>query len=49
MPRARLRAEGLGDTQPIESNTTRSDRAENRPVAVIVPSSGEGQGPCAAP
>lgn len=49
MPRARLRAEGLGDTQPIESNATRDGRAENRRVAVIVPSSGEGQGPCAAP
>lgn len=49
MPRARLRAEGLGDTQPIESNATADGRAENRRVAIIVPSSGEGQGPCAAP
>ena len=48
MARGLMRAEGLGDTRPIESNTTVSGRAENRRVVIIVPSSGEGQGPCPA-
>lgn len=46
MARGLIRAEGLGDTRPIESNTTAGGRAENRRVVIIVPSSGEGQGPC---
>lgn len=46
MVRGLMRAEGLGDTRPVESNTTASGRAENRRVVIIVPSSGEGQGPC---
>lgn len=46
MARGLLRAEGLGDTRPIESNATVGGRAENRRVVIIVPASGEGQGPC---
>lgn len=48
MVRGLLRAEGLGDTRPIESNATAGGRAENRRVVIIVPSSGAGQGPCPA-
>lgn len=48
MARGLLRAEGLGDTQPIESNATANGRAENRRVVIIVPSSGQGQGACPA-
>lgn len=47
MTRGLLRAAGLGETRPVESNATAAGRAENRRVAIIVPTDATGQGPCA--
>lgn len=48
MPGRMLRTAGFGASRPVESNGTRSGRAENRRVAIIVPASSAEQGPCHA-